>query len=55
MKPGKADVTGSFTSDVLLNAPDSLFESLAGIFRSFLLHGDVTLELLSCAFLPRFK
>ena len=22
MKPGKADITGSFTSDVLLNAPD---------------------------------
>ena len=55
MKPGKSDVTGSFTSDVLLNGPDSLFESLAGIFRSFLVHGDVTLELLSCAFLPLFK
>ena len=55
MKPGKADVTGSFTSDTLLNAPDSLFDSLAGVFRSFLVHGDVTLELLSCAFLPLFK
>ena len=28
MKPGKADVTGSFTSDILLNGPDSLFDSL---------------------------
>ena len=55
MKPGKADVTGSFTSDVLLNGPDALFECLAGVFRSFLVHGDVTLELLSCAFLPLFK
>ena len=55
MKPGKADVTGSFTSDILLNGPDSLFDCLAGIFRSFLVHGDVTLELLSCAFLPLFK
>ena len=32
-----------------------LFDNLAGIFRSFLIHGDVTLELLSCAFLPLFK
>ena len=55
MKSGKADVTGSFTSDVLLHGPDNLFEYLAGIFRSFLIHGSVTLELLSCAFLPLFK
>ena len=55
MVPGKTDVTGSFTSDVLLNGPDLLFDNLTGIFRSFLIHGDVTLELLSCAFLPLFK
>ena len=55
MKPGKADVTESFTSDILLHGPDNLFEHLAGIFRSFLVHGNVTLELLSCAFLPLFK
>ena len=54
MKPGKADVTQSFTSDVLLNGPDNMFEHLASIFRSFLVH-DVTMELLSCAFLPLFK
>ena len=54
-KPGKVDVSGGFTSDVLLHAPDSLFEHLACIFCSFLVHGDVTLELLSCAFLPLFK
>jgi hypothetical protein len=51
MKPGKADVTESFTSFILLHAPDNLFEYLAVIFRSFLFHGNVTLELLSCAFL----
>ena len=55
MKPGKSDVSGSYTSDVLLQGPDVLFEQLAGVFRSFLVHGDVTLELLSCAFLPLFK
>ena len=54
-KPGKTDVTGSFTSDVLLHGPDALFDNLAGIFTSFLVHGDVSLELLSCAFLPLFK
>ena len=43
MRPGKADVTGSFTSDVLLHGPDLLFEHLEGIFRSFLVHGNVTL------------
>ena len=43
MKPGKSDVTGSFTSDTLLHGPDILFHYLAGIFRSFLTHGDVTL------------
>ena len=47
MKPGKMDVSGSYTSDVFLNAPDSLFDSIAPVFRSFLYHGDVTLELLS--------
>ena len=55
MKPGKADVTESFSSDILLHAPDNLFEHLAAIFRSFMVHGNVTLELLSCAFLPLFK
>ena len=55
MKSEKADVTGSFTSDTLLHGPDNLFGYLAGIFRSFLVHGNVTLELLSCAFLPLFK
>ena len=55
MKPGKTDVSESFTSDILLHAPDNLFECLAVIFRSFLVHGNVTLELLSCAFLPLFK
>ena len=55
MKPGKTDVTGSYSSDVFLNAPDSLFDLLAAIFRSYLTHGTVTLQILSCAFLPLFK
>ena len=42
MKPGKADVTGSFTSDILLHGPDNLFDYLAEISRSFLVHGNIT-------------
>ena len=55
MKPGKLDVSGGFSSDVLLHGPDSLFDHLAVIFRSFLIHGEVTAQLLCCAFLPLFK
>ena len=49
MKPGKGDVSGSYTSDAFLNAPDSLFERLASVFRSWLIHGTVTLSLLACS------
>ena len=55
MKPKKGDVSGSFTSDALLNAPDVLYDNLAAIFRSWLTHGTVTLSLLACAFLPLLK
>ena len=55
MKPGKVDVSDVYTSDALINAPDSFFEILALLFRSFLTHGTVTLQLLSCAFLPLYK
>ena len=55
MLPGKTDVTEAYTSDVLLNAPDILFDHLAAVFRSYLVHGTVSLQILSCAFLPLFK
>ena len=55
LKPGKMDVSGGYASDCLLHAPDSLYEHLAVIFRSFLVHGDVTSQLLCCAFLPLYK
>ena len=31
------------------------FNILADVFKSFLIHGDVSLPLLSCAFLPLYK
>ena len=55
MRPGKSDVTENYSSDVFLNAPDVLFEHLAAVFRSYLLYGAVTLQILTCAFLPLFK
>ena len=55
MLPGKTDVTEVYTSDVFLHAPDVLFDQLAAVFRSYLVHGTVTLQILSCAFLPLFK
>ena len=55
MRPLKADVSGGFTSDALLNAPDILFDNLAAIYRSWLVHGTVSQSLLACAFLPLLK
>ena len=55
MKPDKADVSGSFSSNAILNAPDSFFDLIAPVYRSWLVHGTVTLSLLACAFLPLFK
>ena len=55
MKFGKADVTGGFSSDAILNGPDILFERLACVYRSWCVHGTVTPSLLACAFLPLLK
>ena len=55
MKSGKGDVSCGFSSDAILNAPDILFEHLAAVFRSFIFHGNMTLSLLACSFLPLLK
>ena len=55
MKPNKTDVSGSFVSDALKNAPDLLFDQLATVFISWLVHGTVTPSLLACSFLPLLK
>ena len=34
MKSGKMDVTGSYCSDILLNAPDKFLEELAAVFNA---------------------
>ena len=55
MRPGKTDVTDAYSSDAFLHAPDYLFHLLSSVFRSYLTHGTLTLQILSCAFLPLFK
>ena len=52
LKPKKTYVSGGFTSDALLNAPDILFEQLASVFRDWVVHGTVTPTLLACPFCP---
>ena len=55
VKPGKNDVSSSYSSDVFLHAPDELYQHLARIFRSFLVHGSMPLSILVCAFMPLLK
>ena len=55
LKSQKSDITGGFTSECLIHAPDILYDYLASIFRSWLIHGTVTTSLLACAFLPLLK
>ena len=55
MKAGKSDISGSYTSDALLHSPDIIFDSLAEVFSSFLVHGTASRHLLVCAFLPLLK
>ena len=55
LKAQKSDVSGSFVSDALKNAPDLLFDQLATMFRSWFTHGTVTPSLLACSFMPLIK
>ena len=55
MKPGRLDVSQSFTSDVFRQGPDLLYEHLANVFKSFLVHGTMPLAILVCAFMPLLK
>ena len=55
LKPQKTDVSGSYVSDALKNAPDILYDKLALVYRSWLNHGTVTPTLLACSFMPLLK
>ena len=39
MKKAKPDVSTSYTSDAIRNAPDSLYDHLASVFWSWIIHG----------------
>ena len=49
------DVSQSYSSDVFRHGPDLLYQYLAGIFKSFLVHGTIPLAILVCAFMPLLK
>ena len=53
--PSKGDLSGSYTSDAIRNAPDILYDHLALVFQSWLRHGTVTRSLLACAFMLLLK
>ena len=55
MKAGKGDVSEGYTSDAILNAPVILFDHFALVYRSWLMHGTESLNLLACVFLPLLK
>ena len=55
IKPNKSDPIFDFSSDFLKNAPEVLFEHLALILRSFMVHGHVTETLLLATLVPIVK
>ena len=55
LKTDKTDVTETFTSDCLKNAPGIFYEQLAALFRAFLIYGYISADLLVCALSPIVK
>ena len=55
LKKKRNDPTHRFTSDCLINAPQILFEQLAVVFQSYLLHSHVTDMLLLSSLVPLVK
>ena len=55
LKKHKMDVSNSFNSDSLLNAPDILSFVLSKVFKCWLYHGKITRSILVCAFIPLLK
>ena len=55
IQASKSDPNYEFTSDFLKHAPDILYEHLARIIKSFLIHGHVTQSLLLASLVPLVK
>ena len=52
---GKTDPVYSYSSDCFIHGPEKLFELLATVFRSFLIHGHFTIFLLLATLIPIIK
>ena len=55
MKPGKIDVTQGYSSDIFNHMTPLLAQLLATVFKSFLVHGTITVSILTCSFMPLLK
>ena len=55
MKPGKIDVSQGYSSDIFSHVTPLLCQLLAAVFRSFLVHGTITVSILACSFMPLLK
>ena len=55
LKSGKVDISGEFSSEALLNAPDEFFDIISELFKAFLIHNDFSADILACAFVPLLK
>ena len=55
LKDDKSDESGDFTSDCLKAAPEDFHEILSHLFRSYLIHGYISVKLLTCALCPIVK
>ena len=55
LKDGKSDPCHVFSSDCFKHAPDILYQHLATLFRSFLIHGHITTYLLLATLVPIIK
>ena len=55
MKPGKIDVSQGYSSDIFKHVPPIMAKMLAAVFRSYLVHGTITISILACSFMPLLK
>ena len=55
LNSNKSDPTYTFSSDCIKNGPDSLFQHLSVVLKSFLIHGHVMLFLLIARLVPIIK
>ena len=55
MKVEKSDVMFEFSSDCIINAPEEIYTHIANMFKSFLVHGNVSYFLLLCTLIPIVK